>query len=116
MTGYIQVVTTVANEEEAQRLALQLVERRLAACVQVTGPVASTYWWQGEIETATEWRCTIKSRADLYPQLEAAVRQLHSYHTPEILCSPVTAGNPAYLAWLDAELRPAEHPNEPAEG
>ncbi|HEY5311203.1 MAG TPA: divalent-cation tolerance protein CutA, partial [Pirellulales bacterium] len=64
---FIQVVTTVANADEAQRLARQLVERRLAACVQVTGPVTSTYWWQGAIETATEWRCTVKSRADLYP-------------------------------------------------
>jgi periplasmic divalent cation tolerance protein len=67
--------------------------------------VASTYWWQGKIETTTEWRCTIKSRASLYPQLEAAIRQAHSYHTPEILCSPVTAGNPDYFAWLDSELR-----------
>lgn len=105
MTPYIQVVTTVASQEEARRMAEHLVQQRLAACVQVSGPVESTYWWQGKIETAAEWLCTIKSRADLYPQLEEAIRQVHSYQTAEILSGPILAGNPAYLDWLDRELR-----------
>ena len=110
MTNTIQVVSTIGSQEDARRLARQLVERRLAACVQVSGPIESIYWWQGQLETASEWRLTIKSRADLYPQLEAAIRQLHSYQTPEIVSLPLLAGSPAYLAWLESELLPPGQP------
>lgn len=106
MTRYIQVVTTVASQDDARRLARELVAERLAACVQIAGPIESVYWWQGTIDTAAEWRCTLKSRADLYPQLAAAIGRLHSYETPEILSLPVLDGSPAYLAWLERELAP----------
>jgi len=105
MAGTIQVVTTTASREDAERIARALVEERLAACVQVLGPITSTYRWQGAIETGQEWLCLVKSREDLYADLEAAIRRLHPYEVPEILALPVLAGNPAYLAWLDAELR-----------
>ena len=81
---YIQVMTTVDDAEGAQRIADALVGARLAACVQVLGPIASTYRWQGEINNAQEWLCLAKTRADLYPQVEAAIRAAHSYDVPEI--------------------------------
>ena len=70
---------------------------------QVTGPITSTYRWQGKIETAEEWQCWAKSRRDLYPQIEQAIRRLHPYQVPEILAMPILAGSADYLAWLEAE-------------
>jgi len=106
LTDYIQVVTTTARREEAERIARELVEQRLAACVQVVGPIHSTYRWQGAIESSEEWQLWAKSRRDLYPALEEAVRALHPYEVPEILALPVLAGSESYLKWLAAELRP----------
>ena len=104
MTDYLQIVTTTASEAEAAAIGRSLVERRLAACVQVVGPITSTYWWQGTIETGQEWQCWIKSRRDLYEQVEQAIRQLHSYEVPEILAIPVVAGAVGYLAGSKAKL------------
>ncbi len=105
MADYIQVITTTTSKAEAEGIARALVQQRLAACVQVLGPITSTYWWQGKIETNQEWQCWIKSRRDLYEQIEQAIRQLHSYEVPEILAVAVTAGSDSYLAWIDDELR-----------
>ena len=99
----IQVVTTTETREDAQRIARQLVDRRLAACVQVLGPVASTYRWQGVVQSADEWQCWAKTRADLYEQVEAAIRQLHPYEVPEILAVPIVFGSQDYLDWLEAQ-------------
>jgi periplasmic divalent cation tolerance protein len=104
MTDCMQVFTTAATRTDAQAIANTVVERRLAACVQIIGPITSTYWWQGEIETAEEWLCVIKSRRDLYERLEAAIREVHPYDVPEILAVPVIAGSKRYLEWLDNEL------------
>jgi periplasmic divalent cation tolerance protein len=104
----IQVVTTTSTREEAERIAHRLVTRRLAACVQVGGPISSTYRWQGKLETALEWTCTIKTLRSHFPQVEAAIRELHSYDVPEVLAFPVTAGSAAYLAWLASQVGPDE--------
>jgi periplasmic divalent cation tolerance protein len=104
MTKTIQVITTAGTKADAQRIAYAVVQERLAGCVQVIGPITSTYWWQGEIETAEEWLCVIKSRRDLYERLEAAIREVHPYDVPEILAVPVIAGSKDYLRWLDSEL------------
>jgi len=104
MTDAVQVFTTTGKEDDARRIADALVERRLAACVQILGPVTSTYRWQGKIETAGEWLCIIKSRREVYEELEAAVRELHPYDVPEILALPVVAGSGDYLDWLRAAL------------
>jgi periplasmic divalent cation tolerance protein len=106
MPDYIQVVTTTEHREEADRIAHALVEQRLAACVQVVGPVTSTYRWRGKIETAQEWQCWAKSRGDLYDEIEQAIRRLHSYEVPEILAMPIIAGSGSYFAWLKEALRP----------
>ena len=100
----IVVLLTTATRDEAERLAELLLAARLAACVQITGPVTSVYRWQGNIETSQEWLCTIKTRDNLFPQVEAAIRSLHSYQVPEILATPIIAGHEPYLKWLDEQL------------
>ena len=104
MTAAIQVVTTTDKEEEAASLARMLVERRLAACVQIVGPVMSVYHWQGRVEETREWQCLIKTRKDLFAAVAAAIKAVHSYETPEIIAIPIVAGDPEYLAWLHQEL------------
>jgi len=104
MTKYIQVLTTTATKSAAQAIATAVVGKRLAACAQVIGPITSTYWWQGKIETAEEWLCVMKSRQDLYQELEKAIRQVHPYEVPEILAVPVVQGSQDYLEWMDREL------------
>ncbi|HUX75775.1 MAG TPA: divalent-cation tolerance protein CutA [Anaerolineae bacterium] len=104
MTAYIQMVTTTETKADAQAIARALIEKRLAGCVQIIGPITSTYWWQGEIKTAEEWLCLIKTRADLYEPLEAAIKEVHPYDVPEILAVPVVAGSKDYLRWLDGKL------------
>lgn len=109
MPEHIQVLTAAASREEAERIARMLVEGRLAACVQVVGPIASTYRWQGAIETSQEWLCLAKSHGELYEQIEKAIRGIHSYQVPEILAVPIAAGSSDYLGWLDQEVkRPAD--------
>jgi periplasmic divalent cation tolerance protein len=104
MPDYIQVVTTVSREEDARQIARTLVEQRLAACVQIVGPITSIYRWQGAIETSQEWQCWAKSRRELYPRIEEAVRKVHPYEVPEILAVPVLAGSESYLKWVDGEV------------
>lgn len=106
MAEYVQVLTTTGSEEEADRIASLLVERRLAACVQVVGPIVSRYRWQGEIEREQEWQCLAKTERDRYPEVESAIRAVHSYEEPEILAIPVLAGSTGYLAWISESLRP----------
>ena len=107
MSEYIQVATTVSTEEEARAIASLLVEQRLAACVQVIGPITSHYRWQGKIETAGEYLCLAKSRAALFPEIEAAIKAIHPYELAEIIALPVIAGSKEYLGWLAAEVRGA---------
>ena len=104
MPEYLQVLTTAGSQVEAERISAALVERRLAACVQVVGPISSRYRWQGEVEQAEEWLCLAKTTGDRYAELEAAIRELHSYEEPEIVATPIVAGSPGYLAWLSASL------------
>jgi periplasmic divalent cation tolerance protein len=101
---FIQVMTTTDKQELAERIAQQLVEDHLAACVQVVGPITSTYRWQGRVESAQEWLCLAKTRLGLFAEVEAAIREIHTYEKPEILAVPVTAGSAAYLEWLAREV------------
>jgi periplasmic divalent cation tolerance protein len=105
MSDAIQVVTTTAERADADRIARALVEQRLAACVQVSGPITSSYWWNGKIESSTEWLCTAKTIHILYPDIEQAIRVLHPYNEPEILAIPVIGVSQSYLKWLEDEVR-----------
>jgi periplasmic divalent cation tolerance protein len=105
MAEYIQVVTTTGSKGDAVQVAQSLVEERLAACVQVIGPITSVYRWEGAVEVAEEWLCVVKSTLALYPDLEAAIQRVHPYDVPEILAVPVAAGSQSYLDWLQDEVR-----------
>ncbi len=101
MNTYMQVTTTTETMEQAEKIARHLVETKLAACVQITGPIKSIYRWKGKVETTDEWLCLIKTRAILYSKVEAAIKKLHSYETPEIIALPIVKGSKEYLNWLD---------------
>lgn len=101
------VLTNLPDAAAAARLAGVLVERRLAACVNVLGTCRSTYRWQGQVETAEEVPLLIKTTRGRYPDLEAAVRDLHPYEVPELIAVEVAAGLPAYLGWLADCCQPA---------
>ncbi len=103
MTSYIQISTTTNTKRQAQKIAQYLVEQKLAACVQITGPVESTYRWKGKVEIAPEWLCLIKTRASLFDKVESAIKKLHPYETPEIIAVPIIKGSRKYLKWLDHE-------------
>lgn len=99
------VLVTAGDADEGARIGRALVEERLAACVNVVGPIRSIYRWQGAVEDAQEWLLVVKARAADLPALEARVRALHSYDVPEVLALPVYGGAAAYLAWLDEATR-----------
>lgn len=100
------MVTTTATRAEADAIAQALVEDRLAACVQVLGPITSRYWWDDAVEVAEEWMCVAKTTAGGYPAVEAAIRRRHSYDEPEIVALSVVAGSRSYLDWVARETGP----------
>ena len=104
MTEYIQVMTTVELKSDAEKIAKILVEKRLAACVQILGPMTSYFQWQGKLDSAVEYLCLIKSREDLFTRLETEIIKQHPYDVPEILAVPITKGTQGYLNWLASEL------------
>ena len=104
MTDYIQIVTTTETEADAQTIATALVERRLAACVQILGPIISTYRWKSEVTTAREWQCVAKTRTALYDRVEEAIKKLHPYELPEILAVPIVAASEDYCHWIDGQV------------
>lgn len=97
---FVEVRTTIDTKEGAQKIAEALVSKRLAACVQVGGPITSTYWWQGKVEVAEEWICSAKTRRELYEELEQAIREVHTYDEPEIIATLIVTGSSGYLNWL----------------
>lgn len=100
------ILTNCPDEETANAIALAVVEQKLAACVNILPRVESIYRWQGAVEAASEIPLLIKSTAERYPALEAAIRERHPYDLPEIIAVPISAGLPAYLNWLAAETAP----------
>ena len=103
----IAVLTNLPDSESAFNLARELVHLRLAACVNVLAPVTSFYRWEGAAEQATEVPLLIKSTAERYAALEAAIRERHPYSVPELIAWPIERGLPAYVAWVERESRPA---------
>ena len=101
---YLQVFTTTDRPGDAENISKVLVTRRLAACAQVLGPITSTYWWEGKMETSQEFLVLIKTRKDLYPKVEKAILDNHPYDVPEIVAIPITEGSEKYLKWIDEEV------------
>jgi periplasmic divalent cation tolerance protein len=109
MSDFLQVITLVGDRKAADAIATRLVADRLAACVQIVGPVSSAYHWQGRLEHSEEWMCVIKSTVERFAGVETAIRELHPYDLPEIIATPIVAGSREYLAWIRAETaRPAD--------
>ena len=104
MNDHVLVLSTVAQPEDAERIARELVERRLAACVNVVAGVASFYRWKGAVQRDDERLLLIKTRRDRYAALEQALASLHPYELPEIVALPFEAGSAAYLAWIDVNV------------
>ena len=103
---YLQVQTTTDSRAEAIELGQGAVAARLAACAQVAGPIASTYWWEDGIERAEEWLLLLKLPAHRYEALAEYLAQQHSYDEPEIVATPIVVGSPAFLSWIEDETRP----------
>ncbi len=100
MTDKVVVYVTSALSEESEAIARGLVEKRLAACVNVVPHVRSFYRWEGKVKDDAEFLLVIKTSRPLFPAVRAEVERLHSYHVPEIICVPIVEGSENYLAWL----------------
>jgi periplasmic divalent cation tolerance protein len=94
------VLTTAGSQVEARRIAQTLVERRLAACVNIVPQIESVYRWQSKVETATEWLLMIKTQASAFDRVRDAIKELHSYDLPECVMLDVDAGSSEYLNWI----------------
>jgi periplasmic divalent cation tolerance protein len=104
MSDLIQVTTTTGTRDVAERIAVELVDRRLAACVQVSGPIQSTYRWQGRVESSEEWLCTAKTSREQLDAIRELLKRLHPYEVPELIAMPIVDGSEAYLKWLAEQL------------
>jgi len=101
---YSLVITTCADKESAKRLADLIIQRRLAACVQLF-PVESVYVWNGSVCNENETLLIIKTKSTVFDKLTAAIRENHSYEVPEIIRLPITGGLPEYLGWIDETIQ-----------
>jgi periplasmic divalent cation tolerance protein len=99
----ILVISNLPDQESAEALAQAVIEQRLAACVNVLAPCTSVYRWQGKVETASEVPVLMKTTRERYGALEVAIAAHHPYELPEIIAVPLSAGLPAYLAWVASE-------------
>ncbi len=99
----IIVITTTDSREEAQRIARVMVEKRLAACAQVSGPIESHFHWDNKIDKAEEWQCKLKTVQKKYQELESAIVEMHSYEVPQVVAVPVTMAFRAFAQWVHEE-------------
>ena len=106
MTDKIVILVTCGSRREAKKIARHLVESKLSACVNVSSPVASIYRWKGKFQDDREYLLLIKTRRELFPKVEAAVRALHSYTTPEVIALQIVEGAQDYLQWIDESVEP----------
>jgi periplasmic divalent cation tolerance protein len=104
-TAPVLVTTTTATPEDAGNIASALVEKRLAACVQIVEPVTSVYRWKGAVERESEVLLLIKSTRDLVPTIASLLDEIHPYEVPELIAVPIADGSPAYLGWIEENLR-----------
>ena len=105
MTDKILVLTTAGSAEDARRIASTLVERRLAACVNIVPQIESVYRWEGAVQQSVEWLLVIKTTREAFAQVRDAIKELHSYDLPECIAVVIDEGTPEYLRWIGDEVR-----------
>ena len=105
-TGYAVVLVTASSIDEGQKIAKAVLERRLAACANLIPGVRSLFWWEGKLEDAEEVLMVLKTKEEAVPQLIDEVKRLHSYTVCEVISLPVSAGNAAYLDWIEETVSP----------
>lgn len=98
------VLTTAGSQEEARKIAHTLVERKLAACVNIVQQIESVYRWQGKVENATEWLLIIKTQAAAFARVCDAIKELHSYELPECVMIEISEGGEKYLKWISENV------------
>ncbi len=103
---YLQIITTTDDIGVARQIANHLVAKKLAACVQISGPVESFYTWQGVTESSREYRCSIKTLASAYTQVETAIRAKHNNDVPQVIAIEIAKGSDDYLRWLEENTQP----------
>jgi periplasmic divalent cation tolerance protein len=103
--NFIVVLVTTANKEEAEKISQALLEEKLIACANIISPVSSFFFWSGKIDKAEECLVVMKSRLDLFVELEERLKGLHSYEVPEVLALPIVEGSKAYLSWMGEVLK-----------
>ncbi len=104
-TGFAVVLVTASGADEGSRITSLILEKRLAACVNIVPKVSSLFWWQGKIDAADEVLLIIKTRASRVKDIVDAVKSVHSYTVPEVIALPIIAGNEGYLDWVAGEVR-----------
>lgn len=105
MTNKRLVLSTASSENEARKIAQQLVERRLAACVNIVPRIESIYSWQDKVETNQEWLLLIKTSANCFDSVRDVIRELHSYDVPECIAITIEDGSSEYLGWMEKSLK-----------
>jgi periplasmic divalent cation tolerance protein len=105
MTDKRIVLTTCGSQNEAEKIAQNLVENRLAACVNIIPQIRSIYRWEGKVESAQEWLLLVKTTVGKFEQVREAIRGLHSYELPECIAIPVEDGSAAYLEWIEESVK-----------
>ncbi|MCX2971701.1 MULTISPECIES: divalent-cation tolerance protein CutA [Streptomyces] len=115
MTQLLTVLTTTDSAEAARALAAGAVERRVAACAQVAGPITSVYRWQGRVREDPEWQLLLATTRERYPALAAYLREAHAYDVPEIIATPVAEADADYARWVAEETEGAGEADAPGE-
>jgi periplasmic divalent cation tolerance protein len=105
MTDKILVLTTASSKDEARKIARLLVERLLAACVNIVPQVGSIYRWEGEVEEAEEWLLIVKTTRPAFERVREAIKELHSYDVPECICVSIEDGSVEYLSWIGQSVK-----------
>ncbi len=103
-TAYIVVFVTAKDKQEAEKISRGLLEAKLIACANILEGVHSLYWWQGKIDSSQEALLVLKTKTSLFKKVQAKVKALHSYQTPEIIALPLADGSPDYLRWIDSSI------------
>ncbi len=101
MTGSTVVMVAASGEMEAEKIAKELVEKKLAACVSIIPNMRSIYSWEGKIEESEEYLMIIKTRGELFEQVKETIKNLHSYKIPEIISLPITHALDEYVRWIN---------------